>query len=73
MRIWVLPDLSLWVKDPALSQAVMQVAGMVSLDLASLWCRLAAAAPIRPLAWEFPYAAGVALKRKKKDNVTFKL
>ena len=35
-----------------------------SLDLASLW--LAAAAPIRPLAWEPPYAAGVALKRQKK-------
>ena len=30
-----------------------------------LWCRLAAAVPIRPLAWEFPYAAGVALKRQK--------
>ena len=25
-------------------------------------------APIRPLAWEPPYAAGVALKNKKKDN-----
>ena len=27
-----------------------------------LWCSLAAVAPIRPLAWEPPYAAGVALK-----------
>ena len=27
-----------------------------------LWCRLAAAAPIRPLAWEPPYAKGAALK-----------
>ena len=25
-----------------------------------LWCRLAAAAPIQPLAWEPPYAAGAA-------------
>ena len=25
-----------------------------------LWCRLAARAPIQPLAWEPPYAAGVA-------------
>ena len=33
-----------------------------------LWCRLAAAAPIRPLAWEFPYATGVALKGKKIKN-----
>ena len=31
-----------------------------------LWCRSAAAALIQPLAWELPYAAGVALKRKKK-------
>ena len=27
-----------------------------------LWCRLAAAALIRPLPWELPYAAGAALK-----------
>ena len=31
-----------------------------------MWCRPAAAAPIRPLAWETSYAAGAALKRKKK-------
>ena len=39
------------------------------LDLAWLWlgCRMAAAAPIRPLAWEPPYAAGIALEKKKKD------
>ena len=30
-----------------------------------LWRRLAATAPIRPLAWESPYAMGVALKRQK--------
>ena len=36
-------------------------------DLALLWpwCRLAAAAPIQPLAWEFPYTMDVALKRQK--------
>ena len=28
----------------------------------------AGAALIRPLAWEIPYAAGVALKRKKKKH-----
>ena len=34
-----------------------------------LWCRLAAVAPIHLLAWELPYAAGAALKRKKMwDN-----
>ena len=31
-----------------------------------LWRRLAAVAPIRPLAWEPPYAAGVTLKGKRK-------
>ena len=33
-----------------------------------LWCRPAATAPIRPLAWELPYAEGVALKRQKKKK-----
>ena len=41
------------------------------LDLALLWlwCRPAATAPIRPLAREPPYAAGVAVKRKKKKDL----
>ena len=33
------------------------------------WHRLTAAAPIRPLAWEFLYAAGMALKKKKKKKI----
>ena len=33
-----------------------------------LWCRLAIAAPIGPLAWEPSYATGVALKKKKKKQ-----
>ena len=44
-----------------------------------LWCRLAAAAPTGPLAWEPPYAVGSALKRqidkklkKKKLKKNFK-
>ena len=32
-----------------------------------LWHRLAATAPIQPLTWEFPYAVGAALKKKKKE------
>ena len=35
------------------------------LVLLWLWYRPAAAAPIRPLTWEPPYAAGAGLKRKK--------
>ena len=41
-------DLGQWVKDPGLLW---------------LWCRPAAIAPIRPLAWEPPYATGAALKK----------
>ena len=33
-----------------------------------LWRRPAAVAPIQPLAWEPPYAWGVALKRQKKTK-----
>ena len=33
-----------------------------------LWCRLAAVAPIQPLAWEPPLAMGVVLKRQKQKN-----
>ena len=33
-----------------------------------LWCGPAAVAPIQPLAWEPPYAMGVALKRQKKKK-----
>ena len=34
-------------------------------ELLWLWCRPAATAPIPPLAWEPPYATGMALKRQK--------
>ena len=33
------------------------------LALLRLWCRLAGAAPVQPLAWELLYALGAALKR----------
>ena len=44
-----------------------------SLDLVLLWlwCRLEAAAPIWPLAWELPYAASAALKSKKRNELLF--
>ena len=43
-----------------------------SLDPALLWLwhRLPAVVPIRPLAWELPYALGMALKKKKKKKAT---
>ena len=33
-----------------------------------VWHRLVAAAPIKPLDWELPYAAGAAIKRKKEKE-----
>ena len=48
-----IPGLTQWVGDPALLW---------------LWCRLAAVAPIRPLAWELLYAMDTALKSKKKTK-----
>ena len=51
----LIPGLAQWVKD---------------LMLLWLWYRLAATAPIQPLAWEPPYAGDVALKNKTKQNKT---
>ena len=45
-----IPGHAQWIEDPALPW---------------LWCRLATAAPIKPLAQEFPYAVGMALERQK--------
>ena len=36
-----------------------------------LWHRPAAIAPIQPLAWELTCAAGVALKKKKRNSNYF--
>ena len=43
------------------------------LDLVWLWLwhRLAAAAVIQLLAWEFPYVAGVAIRRKKNSQMIY--
>ena len=41
-------------------------------ELLWLWCMPAATALIRPLAWELPYVAGVALKKNiKYDQKAF--
>ena len=48
-----IPGLIQWVKDRRCRE---------------LWCRPVATAPIQPLAWESPYAAGAALKRPKKKK-----
>ena len=35
-----------------------------------LWCRPVATAPIRPLAWEPPYAVGIAHEKAKRQKQT---
>ena len=55
--------LAQWVKDPALPWAVV-LSHRHNSDPVLLWCRLADAALIQPLAWELPYGAGAALKKK---------
>ena len=58
--------LTQWVKDPdvAVSCGVGCRHGS-DLVLLWLWHRPAATAPIRPLAWEPPYASGAALEKTK--------
>ena len=48
-----IPGLDQWIGD---------------LALLWLWCRPAAVAPIRPLAWELPYATSTVLKIKGKKK-----
>ena len=65
-----IPGLAQWVKH--LSCGVGHRHGSYP-TLLWLWCRLVAIAPIRPLAWELPYAEGAALEKaklkKKKKSV----
>ena len=57
------PAVAQWVKDLVLPQAA--VAQIQCFEVAWLWHRLAAAAPIQPLAQELLCAAAVAIKRKE--------
>ena len=50
--VGLIPGLAEWVKDSALPW---------------LWRRPVATAPIKPLAWESPGAAGVALDKAKRQ------
>ena len=63
----LIPGPTQCVKDLALLQTGI---GCCSSDLALLWlwCRPAAEALIRLLAWELPDASGVALKKEKKKE-----
>ena len=69
-----IPGLAQWVMDPAFAVSC-GVGRRCSLDLALLWlwCRLAAIALIRPLAWEPSYATNTALKKAKKKKKSEKV
>ena len=70
-----IPGLYQWVKDLALSQAVVcfaDVAHILHCCGCGWWCRLAAIALIRPLSWEHLHATGGALKRQKNKKQTNK-
>ena len=64
--------MTLWVQYLASLSVAMScgVGRRHSSDLALLWlwCRPAATAPIRPLAWEPPYATGAALEEDKEKK-----
>ena len=54
--LWIWGCCELWCRSQVCSDLV----------LLCLWHRPAVAAPVRSLAWELPYAALAALKKKKK-------
>ena len=64
-----IPALAQWVNHPAVAVSC-GVGCRRGSDPALLWLwrRREATAPIRPLAWEPPYAAGAALKRQKTNK-----
>ena len=64
----LIPGFPQWVKDSALLQAAVQVT-----DAAQIWCcrgccKLAATAPIQPLAWELPYVSDKKKKEEKRER-----
>ena len=61
----LMPGLTQWVKDMVLRELWCRSQKRLGSGMAVAVARPAATAPIRPLAWEPPYAAGVALKRQK--------
>ena len=64
-----IPGLAQWVKGSGIAASCSVGCGQGSdLTFLWLWCRLAAAALIGPLAQELPYPEGVALKRQKKEE-----
>ena len=69
MRLRVIPGLAQWVKGFSVAMSC-DVGRRLGSDPALLWLwrRPVATPPIRPLAWEPPYAMGAALEKGKKTK-----
>ena len=67
----LIPGLAQWIKDRHCYCCKVWHRSQMWLRLSMLWLwhRLAATAPIKPLAQELPYATGVALKRKREEKM----
>ena len=63
-----IPGLAQWVKIWRCRELWCRLQTRLRSWLLWLWCRPAATAWIRPLAWEPPYAAGVALEKAKRPK-----
>ena len=61
---------SVVMNPTSIHEDVGSTPGLITQWAAWIWhgCRPATAAPIQPLAWELPYATGVAPKSKKKKK-----
>ena len=66
----LIPGLARWVGDLGIAESC-GVGCRCGSDpaLLWLWCSLVATAPIGPLAWESPYAVGVAPEKAKRPNI----
>ena len=62
-RLWIWHCRELWCKSQTQLRSVVA-------QIWWLWHKLAAVAPIGPLAWEPPCAVGAALKRQKTTTTT---
>ena len=62
-----IPGLAQWVKKSGVAMSC-GVGCRPGSGPALPWCRLAATAPIRPLAWEPPYAVGAVQEKAKRQK-----
>ena len=63
-----IPGLAQWVKDLVLPSCGVGHRHGSDPELLWLWCRLAAVAPILPLAWELLCATGCGPKKLNKQT-----